>query len=255
MPNPPSEEELQQTLRNYLENWAKENLPDFNELSEDTSAETLEEITKSLEQLADTEFEAITQDATGEFIDAIEATFQDWAKTAREELDPEGAGNQVIYKAMLNFFEADEWPLIEDEDEPILYMNFQGENGQWHCLAKVREAEDQCVFYSLYPEAIPEDKRSILAEFLTRANYGMILGNFELDFDDGEIRYKTSIDVEGDRLTPTLVQNLVYTNVMTMDQYLPGILAILEQNLTAKDALDLVEKQLETNEQPSSSER
>jgi hypothetical protein len=134
-------------------------------------------------------------------------------------------------------------------------MNFQGENGQWHCLAKVREAEDQCVFYSLYPEAIPEDKRSILAEFLTRANYGMILGNFELDFDDGEIRYKTSIDVEGDRLTPTLVQNLVYTNVMTMDQYLPGILAILEQNLTAKDALELVEQQLETNEQPSSSER
>jgi hypothetical protein len=156
---------------------------------------------------------------------------------------------------MLNFFEADDWPLVEDEDEPILYMNFQGENGQWHCLAKAREAEDQCVFYSLYPEAVPEDKRSTLAEFLTRANYGMILGNFELDFDDGEIRYKTSIDVEGDRLTPTLVQNLVYTNVMTMDQYLPGILAILEQNLTAKDALDLVEQQLETNEQPSSSER
>jgi len=246
------EEDFQQTLRNYLENWAKENLPDFNELSEDTSAETLEEITKSLEQLADTEFEAITQDATGEFIDAIEATFQDWAKTAREELDPDGTGNPIIYKAMLNFFEADDWPLVEDEDKPILYMNFQGENGQWHCLAKAREAEDQCVFYSLYPEAVPEDKRSTIAEFLTRANYGMILGNFELDFDDGEIRYKTSIDVEGDRLTPTLVQNLVYSNVMTMDQYLPGILAILEQNLTAKGALDRVEKQLETHEQPSS---
>ncbi len=252
MQNSQYEEDFQQTLRDYLENWAKENLPDFNELSEDTSAETLEEITKSLEQLADTEFEAITQDATGEFIDAIEATFQDWAKTAREELDPDGAGNQLIYKAMLNFFEADDWPLVEDEDKPILYMNFQGENGQWHCLAKAREAEDQCVFYSLYPEAVPEDKRSTIAEFLTRANYGMILGNFELDFDDGEIRYKTSIDVEGDRLTPTLVQNLVYSNVMTMDQYLPGILAILEQNLTAKGALDRVEKQLETHEQPSS---
>ncbi|EDX77364.1 hypothetical protein MC7420_501 [Coleofasciculus chthonoplastes PCC 7420] len=112
MQNPLSEEELQQTLRSYLENWAKENLPDFNELSEDTSAETLEEITKSLEQLADTEFEAITQDATGEFIDAIEATFQDWAKTAREELDPDGAGNPLIYKAMLNFFEADDLSVL-----------------------------------------------------------------------------------------------------------------------------------------------
>lgn len=241
MPNSPSEEELQQTLRNYLENWAKENLPEFGELSEDTSAETLEEITKSLEQLADTEFEAITQDATAEFIDAIEATFQEWAKTAREELEPDGASNQLIYKTMLKFFAVDEWSVVEDENEPILYMNFQGENGQWPCLAKAREEEDQCVFYSLYPEAVPEDKRSTIAEFLTRANYGMILGNFEFDLNDGEIRYKTSIDVEGDRLTPTLVQNLVYSNVMTMDQYFPGILAILKQNLTAQESLQLVE--------------
>jgi len=30
------------------------------------------------------------------------------------------------------------------------------------------------------------------AEFIARANYDMILGNFELDFHDGEVRYKTS---------------------------------------------------------------
>jgi hypothetical protein len=29
----------------------------------------------------------------------------------------------------------------------------------------------------------------------------MIIGNFEMDFEDGEIRYKTSIDVEDDSLS------------------------------------------------------
>lgn len=71
----------------------------------------------------------------------------------------------------------------------------------------------------------------------------MVLGNFELDFSDGEIRYKTSIDVEGDRLTPALVQNLVYTNVMMMDQYLPGITAVLEQGLSPAEAIHWVEQQ------------
>ncbi|MDJ1171766.1 hypothetical protein PMG71_20260 [Roseofilum sp. BLCC_M154] len=34
-----------------------------------------------------------------------------------------------------------------------------------------------------------------MAEFLTKANYGMILGDFELDLTDGELRDKTSIGV------------------------------------------------------------
>jgi hypothetical protein len=49
-----------------------------------------------------------------------------------------------------------------------------------------------------------------VAEFLTRANSGMVIGNFELDFADGEIRYKTSIDVEGDKLSYAIIKRLVY---------------------------------------------
>ncbi|MEL6492946.1 MAG: YbjN domain-containing protein [Cyanobacteria bacterium J06621_3] len=76
-----------------------------------------------------------------------------------------------------------------------------------------------------------------MAQFITRANYGLILGNFELDYTDGEIRYKTSLDVESDRLTPALTKNLIYTNVMTMDQYLPGLLAVLEQQTPPGQAI------------------
>jgi hypothetical protein len=68
---------------------------------------------------------------------------------------------------------------------------------------------------------------SAIAEFLTRANYGMTIGNFELDYTDGEIRYKTSIDVTNDHLSSALIQTLVYTNVAMMDEYLPGIKAVL----------------------------
>ena len=78
-----------------------------------------------------------------------------------------------------------------------------------------------------------------IAHFLTLTNYGLIIGNFELDLSDCEIRYKTSIDVEGDRLTPALIKRLVYTNVTMMDQYLPGI---LEQGVTPKAAICLVEQ-------------
>jgi hypothetical protein len=44
------------------------------------------------------------------------------------------------------------------------------------------------------------------------ANSDMIIGNFQLDFHDGEILYKRSIDVEGDTLSFACINNLIYAN-------------------------------------------
>jgi hypothetical protein len=88
---------------------------------------------------------------------------------------------------------------------------------------------------------VPETKNLAIAEFIARANFGMIIGNFELDFTDGEIRYKTSIDVEGANLTFLQIKRLVYANVMMMDQYLPGIMSLLDSDVSPKDAIAQIE--------------
>jgi len=88
-----------------------------------------------------------------------------------------------------------------------------------------------------------------VAELLTRANYGMLIGNFELDLDDGEIRYKTSIDMEGlvplsaeDRSVSKLLwKSLVYANVLTSDQYLPAIKSVVEGHAEPAEALQRIE--------------
>jgi hypothetical protein len=80
-----------------------------------------------------------------------------------------------------------------------------------------------------------------IAEFLTRANSGTIIGNFELDFTNGEIRYKTSIDVQGDSLSSELIKQLVYVNVTMMDEYLPGIMSVIYGEVEPKDASAQIE--------------
>ena len=81
----------------------------------------------------------------------------------------------------------------------------------------------------------------MVAEFITRANYGLKVGNFEMDMDDGEARFKTSIDVEKSELTRMLVSNLVYINVWTMDRYLPGILSVAYGSETPRQAINKIE--------------
>ena len=146
-----------------------------------------------------------------------------------------------ILEAMIDFFTTDEWPFSQIEGQAALRTGFRGENGEWTCYAWAREEMEQFVFYSICPTNVPPERRPAMAEFLTRANYGLIIGNFEMDLSDGEVRYKTGIDVEGDRLSAALVKSLVYANVLAMDQYLPGIMRLIYADVSAAEAIVQVE--------------
>lgn len=155
--------------------------------------------------------------------------------------EDEVAQSQPICQVVKDFFAEDDWNFVQVESSEILQVVFQGDNGRWNCYAYANEEAEQLVFYSVCPVEAQLTQLLPMAEFLSKANYGLQIGNFELDFEDGEIRYKTSIDVEGDRLTTALVKNLVYVNVTVMDKYLPGIVAIANNELTPDEAIARIE--------------
>ncbi|MGQ4649280.1 YbjN domain-containing protein [Lyngbya aestuarii] len=146
------------------------------------------------------------------------------------------------FEAMVNFFKEDDWPFSQIDGQPVLSMGFEGENGQWICYAKTREQEEQFVFYSVTPFQVAENKRQNVAEFLTRVNYGLIIGNFELNFDNGEVRYKTSINIEENGLNSQLIDQLVYANIVTMDKYLPRLMSVIYADVTPSEAISQVER-------------
>jgi hypothetical protein len=149
---------------------------------------------------------------------------------------------KAMAEAVNAFFQEEDWTVNQpDTEEPSWSTGFQGENGQWMCYAEIRADKQQFIFYSICPTNAPEAKKLAMAEFLTRANYGLIMGNFEMDFSDGEIRYKTSLDVENDRLSPALVKNVVYANVSLMDTYLPGIMKLIYSDAAPVDLIDELE--------------
>ena len=146
-----------------------------------------------------------------------------------------------IFEAVINFFKENNWLFFQMEQEPALQMSFQGENGQWMCFVKVREEQEQLIFYSISPVKVPENKRLVMAEFLSRANFGLSIGNFELNFADGEIRYKTSIAAKGNGVNSALIGQLIFANLLTMDEYLPGIMSIIYTELSAVEAIAQIE--------------
>lgn len=221
-----SRDQINDAIANFFKESIEANLP---AVTQETTSQIAEEMTNYFKQVADTSLDGLTNSVTSILQEELEAGFK----------SPTTDGQ--FFEEIVNFFEDDGWPFVQIEGELLLQMVFQGENGKWTCYAKAREDQEQFVFYSVCPVNAPDSKRLAVAEFLTRANSGMMIGNFEMDFEDGEIRYKTSIDVEDDSLSCTLIKRLVYANVMMMDAYLPGIMSVIYGDVTPLDAIAQIE--------------
>ncbi|NEQ79420.1 MAG: YbjN domain-containing protein [Moorea sp. SIO2I5] len=215
---------------------------------ETASKQISEGITNFAENWAAANLTAATKDITEELVKGITNLF-DGFETWLDNAFPQDNNNHTdsfaseesILATIIAYFTKDDWTFTKLQGQSILQMAYQGENGLWNCYAQARETEEQFVFYSIYPELVSEEKRLTMAELLTRLNYGLIIGNFEMDFKDGEIRYKTSIAVDDNILTYQVIKRLVYANLTIMDHYLPGIRAVMDGNISPEEAMVQIE--------------
>ena len=142
-----------------------------------------------------------------------------------------------LLAAVAAFLEGQGWAHEQLPGGSAMSFPFQGDEERWVCYAEAQEEHQRVTFYSVCPFNIPGEQRLAAAEFITRVNYGLIIGNFELDLGDGELRFKTGVDVKGATLTPTLVERAVVPNLHAMNTYLPGITAIVRGEFDTPEQL------------------
>lgn len=119
------------------------------------------------------------------------------------------------------------WPHEQMPGRDVVTFPFQGDDERWVVYAEAREEDGRVIVYSVVPFNIPAERRARVMEFLTRANYGLQIGNFELDLDDGEVRFKTSLDGKGVELGPELVDRAIVMNLHATNQYVAGIATLV----------------------------
>ena len=145
-----------------------------------------------------------------------------------------------LLKTARNYLQKNEWNFEILPDHSTIALGFEGVNGEWHCMIQTRESEEQMIFYSSLSENIPSNKIDTMMRFITMVNYRLVVGNFELDVTDGELNYKTSLDLESVHLNHEMIRNIIHTNLATFDRHLPGIKIILDGGLT-EQAMDAIE--------------
>jgi len=146
-----------------------------------------------------------------------------------------------IAQAIEALFNRENWK-IQKRDERSYTFGFRGDNNRYDFFAVIGEEYNTLCVYAILPMQAPSNKLTEIAEFLHRANYGLILGNFEIDFSDGEIRFKVSIDFEDERPNPDQINTMIDCALAMADRYVPGIGAVVFANQSPESAIEMVEK-------------
>lgn len=140
------------------------------------------------------------------------------------------------------FFESMGWEANKLEKVPVITSGLQLPNGEVDIYIHAHEDAGRLLVY-VRPKGleVPPDQMRHVAEYLTRANYGLPLGNFEMDMQDGEINFKNSLELVNCELNPEMVRPLVIVGVETVNHYLPGLRQVIEGEATPAQAIAAIE--------------
>lgn len=81
----------------------------------------------------------------------------------------------------------------EPAGEQLIRLRFSSRGGSWTGLIYLAEADGYCAIYSVLPDLVPEPSRQAVALALVNANYDLAGGSYEMDEEDGEVRFRTTV--------------------------------------------------------------
>ncbi len=138
--------------------------------------------------------------------------------------------------------------VFQEPGSSLLLVPMAVSHGSLLCTLRTDDRHGLFAVYSTSPFRVAPDRRAAAVEAITRANYGLPLGNFECDLHDGEVRYKLSLLLpQGGELTDELVGTAMALNLRTHDRYLPALEAVVYRGVQPVEAVAEVEQQAEAD--------
>lgn len=170
--------------------------------------------------------------------------------------DTPASGYGTPFRALLEHCEENGLRFSVDAEKQRVSLSICVKHAMYCCSLGVTHEDSIFRIHVNLPVLAKDEKvRLSAAEFITRANFGLVLGNFEMDMSDGEIRYRISHFIPDGGLADSTIRNLISTALNTSDRYFPALMRLLFAGETAEDAVFLAELDLraDTIESPNDS--
>lgn len=150
-----------------------------------------------------------------------------------------------IYEKFIDYINLQGWKFhVPEDNDNIIVFGIKIESGKLNCVLDIDQAGTRAIFFSFFPVIVTETKRSQMSELITRINYSIFLGGFDMDFEDGEIRFKTSIIYDDCDLTESVIDHLIRGNIATMSKYFELLNSFITEKLSREEVIIAINTKL-----------
>lgn len=138
-----------------------------------------------------------------------------------------------------NFLDGGDWRYdVQDYGHVAVFTGgIGGFKGMYSSFSFILFAgDDELQNYVMFP-ASADGKQREMAEFIARANYGLKYGDFEMNWDDGAVRFHLTFPMTAVRADEMILPTLLLAPPKMLDQYARGFAEVLMGLKTPAEAI------------------
>jgi hypothetical protein len=100
---------------------------------------------------------------------------------------------------------------------------------------------EQFVFFVNFGLAVASGRRDEVAKLIARVNWDLTVGNFEIDYEDGHLRFKSSVNFRNAELSEMLIRNTILSAMNAVERYADALVAVAAGEKSVEQAIKDVE--------------
>ena len=131
-----------------------------------------------------------------------------------------------IIEEMERYLEEQECVFQVNDEGTWVSFGFDAVNVRWRSVAG-EDDHGRFVSLSFLPLVVPMGRRMAVAELITRMNFGLGLGHFILDFEDGDLRFMVTVPLGGVAPSQEVIAEVMGAHQALVDTFLPAIGQVL----------------------------
>ena len=103
--------------------------------------------------------------------------------------------------------------------------------------AMVAIVGEQLILYINFGPAAEVERRDEVARFIIDANWKISVGDFEMNYDRGQVRFKSSLDFSNIELQEALIRSTILSAMNTVELYADALVEVIVGGKDAKEAM------------------
>jgi hypothetical protein len=146
------------------------------------------------------------------------------------------------FDTLCHHFEAEQFAFTPHPEAHVIEAGFDLSRTSVRFFAHAPPDEALLTFLLILPVAIPAERRAAMGEFLHRLNQSIRAGAFELNYDEGEVRFALATLLAPDQTVPVEALQVWLTLAMTqVDGFSPALMKVAFGNASPAHALEQAE--------------